>query len=213
MLRRAWRPRNQNTDVQDWTWGGRNGVSPRFMLNADMCLAFDIAATFPCCTNVNTRPRDDGTNQCDGRDGVLSDAPCGAYPPGHAREEAANAVRLFAQPRDQGGFRPDDGPFFEAFAGAWGKATTNGRTGLRPLAASCASSNPTARPSDGPPPANTPVSRPVSFRAQENYFALTKRVILTAAVLFTFSCSYRTANHAPNQKFLCRSDDSRHQSN
>jgi len=146
ILRRAWIPRNQNDpDIQDWTWGGRNGESPRFMLNADLCLVFDIETTFPCCTNVD-RFRDDGTNQCDRGNSVLSDTPCGTYPPNSPREEAQEAIYLFAQPRDQGGFRDDNGPFFDAFATAWNKATTNGWTDLQPIAASCTSSNPTAGP-------------------------------------------------------------------
>lgn len=126
-FRRAWIPRNIDTTVQDWTWGGGNNGSPRFFLNTDLCLAFDIEATFPCCTDTSQG------NACDRNGLVLRNTPCATYPDDSPLAEAANAVELFAGLRDGGGFNNDNGPFFSAFRSAWGKATTNGLSGLVPL--------------------------------------------------------------------------------
>ena len=131
-FRRAWIPRNQNTTVQDWTWGGNNGDSPRFFLNVDMCLFFDIEATFPCCTRTDLT-QNDGSNQCDRGGQVLRNTPCPGYVPGSPRAEAASAVNLFAGRRPGGGFNNDNTPFYTAFASAWNKATTNGLSSLQPL--------------------------------------------------------------------------------
>ena len=102
------------------------------MLNTDMCLFFDIATTFPCCTDTSLS-RNDGTNQCDRGGQVLRNTPCATYAAGSPRAEAASAVELFAGRRAGGGFDNDNTPFFNAFASAWGKATTNGLSGLRPV--------------------------------------------------------------------------------
>jgi len=134
------------------------------MLNVDLCLVFDIETTFPCCAKTDLL-RTDGENQCDGRNGILSDTPCGTYAPGSPREEAADAVNLFAQPRQgRPGFFDDNGPFFDAFASAWNKSTTNGWTNLQPIAVSCVSSSPTASPTGAPSsaPTNKPTDH-VSF--------------------------------------------------
>jgi len=133
-FRRAWIPRNQGTAVQDWTWGGNNNGSPRFFLNVDMCLLFDIEATFPCCTDTSQ-----GT-ACDRNGQVLRNTPCASYPAGSPRLEAANAVDLFSDRRPGGGFGNDNTPFYNAFASAWGKATTNGLSDLQPLVPSPTSS-------------------------------------------------------------------------
>ena len=143
--RRAWVPRNANDpNIQDWTWGNpNNNGSPRFMLNTDMCLLYDIKTTFPCCTNNETL-RQDGTNACDGGNQVLSDTPCGVTA---SRGDAANAVDLFAQRREQGGFLDNNAPFYDAFAAAWSLATTNGWTNLRPLSGCVPTDSPTSAPS------------------------------------------------------------------
>merc|ERR1712194_445216 len=182
ILRRAWIPRNQDDpDIQDWTWGGRNGDSPRFMLNVDLCLVFDIETTFPCCTKTDLL-RTDGENHCDGRNGILSDTPCGTYAPGSPREEAADAVNLFAQPRQgRPGFFDDNGPFFDAFASAWNKSTTNGWTNLQPIAVSCVSSSPTASPTGAPSsaPTNKPTDHPTTSPTKRPSDAPTTRTKAT----------------------------------
>lgn len=134
IFRRAWIPRNENNPdaPQDWTWGGNNGASPRFMLNTDICLFFDIETTFPCCTDTGLT-QNDGTNQCDRGGQVLRNTPCPGYVPGSPRAEAASAVELFAGRRAGGGFNNDNAPFFNAFRTAWNKATTNGLSNLQPL--------------------------------------------------------------------------------
>ena len=146
-IRRAWIPRNPGTNIQDWTWGGNNGDSPRFFLNTDMCLLFDIETSFPCCTRTDLT-NNNGGNQCDRNGLVLSNTPCASYAPGSVLEEAADAVRLFAGERAGGGFNNDNGPFYTAFASAWSKATTNGLSGqpLTGLGTASDSSSPTTSP-------------------------------------------------------------------
>ena len=170
IFRRAWVPRNldDNGVPQDFTWGNRNGPgangSPRFMLNTDLCLAFDIDVTrspdnavFPCCTR-NDLIGNNG-NQCENRvDGFdttgLTNHTCNPYLPEDPRIEAANAVNLFSDPRTRRdgsqGFSNDNTPFFEAFREAWRIATTNGLSGLEPLTQTC----------DTSPPSNTPTAAP-----------------------------------------------------
>eukprot|EP00985_Skeletonema_marinoi_P027084 scaffold21705_cov110-Skeletonema_marinoi.AAC.1 len=144
VLRKTWVPRNEGTDVQDWTWGGNNDGSPHFMLNTDMCLLFDIETTFPCCSRTDLT-RNDGTNQCqcDRRNSVLSDTQCSRT----TNEDAANAMLQFAAQRDDGRFTNDNEPFFTAFSVAWEMATINGRDNLQELALSCV---PTESPTPAP---------------------------------------------------------------
>lgn len=65
LLIRAWRLRDPDNRVpqddlsvhigaprQDWTWAGGNQGNPRFMLNADLCLAFDIDTVTDCCARI-----------------------------------------------------------------------------------------------------------------------------------------------------------------
>jgi len=152
VLRRAWVPRNEGTDVQDWTWGGGNNGSPRFMLNTDMCLLFDIQTAFPCCSRTDLT-RTDGTNQCDTRNSFLSGTQCGRT----TNEEAASAMLEFAAQRvdDPNRFTNDNVPFFTAFSVAWEIATTNGWDSLQELSLSCVPTGsptqlPTAPPTPGP---------------------------------------------------------------
>ena len=133
------------------------------MLNTDMCLFFDVDVTFPCCTDTSGNGNG-GTHQCDRGSEVLRNTPCATYAVGSPREEAANAVELFAGVRAGGGFNDDNAPFFRAFASAWDKANTNGWTGLQPLAESCAS--PSVRPTGAP----TSVSFPYVFHAGTSIF-------------------------------------------
>lgn len=151
VIRRAWVPRNEGTVVQDWTWGNPdNDGNPRFMLNTDMCLLFDIETTFPCCSRTDLT-RNNGSNQCDRGNTVLSDTPCGRT----SNQEAAVAMVEFAGERETGGFNNDNGPFFSAFSVAWEAATSNGHGNLQELALSC---TPTQSPT--PLPTATPTLLP-----------------------------------------------------
>ena len=186
-IRRAWIPRNPGTNIQDWTWGGNNGDSPRFFLNTDMCLLFDIETSFPCCTRTDLT-NNNGGNQCDRNGLVLSNTPCASYAPGSVLEEAADAVRLFAGERAGGGFNNDNGPFYTAFASAWSKATTNGLSGLAPfpgtsfsptlqqLSASPTPPQPSVSPTR-PQPSASPTPKPtrapgVAFVTEQEYDAI-----------------------------------------
>lgn len=145
IIRRAWIPRNENADNQDWTWGGRNGNSPRFMLNVDMCLRFDIEHTFPCCTRIDRLANDNITNPC----GILSETPCSSYDISNARFEFADAVNEFATGGGNNIGNTLNGPWYEAFEAAWNSATTNGLSNPRPLAQGCTLS-PTSQPTQNP---------------------------------------------------------------
>ena len=154
LLRRAWAPRNEGTDAQDWTWGNPiNDGNPRFMLNTDMCLLFDIETTFPCCTRTDLF-RVDGTNQCDNRNRVLSNTQCGMT----SNEETFKAIIQFSGQRNDGGFVRNNGPFFTAFRIAWEIATKNGLDNLQELSLSCVlTESPTLAPSTRPAPEPTPL--------------------------------------------------------
>ena len=82
LLVRAWRLRDpDNSDPQgdlsvhigksrqDWTWAGPNGGNPRFMLNADLCLAFDIDVVTDCCARI----REGGAVPGEGKPGCISE--------------------------------------------------------------------------------------------------------------------------------------------
>ena len=187
-FRRAWIPREIN-GVQDWTWGGANGNSPRFFLNTDMCLLFDIETTFPCCTRTDLT--NNNGNQCDRGDTVLSNTPCASYAPGSVRAEAANAVELFAGLNNNGGFNNDNSPFYDAFTVAWNKATTNGLSGLQPLVDGAPippppppepSSSPTAKPTQAPIPISSCVS-------QDEYDAIDADIASVSAAFGTDNIS------------------------
>lgn len=166
MLRRAWIPRNldDNGLPQDWTWGNNNNGNPRFMLNTDMCLLFDIDterspdnAVFPCCSR-NDLLLGNGNNQCDRNvDGFnapdgFENVVCNSYATGDTRTEASDAIRLFSGIREDGSFTNtgnaiSNQDWFAAFRTAWEKATKNGWASLEPLVDSC---TPTAVPTDAP---------------------------------------------------------------
>ena len=144
MFRRAWVPRNTDTDVQDWTWGNQNVESPRFMLNTDMCLLFDIEQSFPCCTRTD-RNNTNGVNPCQ----ELNETECVAYDDSNPRKAAADAVELFATGGGRSISNTDNEPFYEAFEAAWVKATTNGWANLNDLD-TCVTSSPTPSPTSDP---------------------------------------------------------------
>jgi hypothetical protein len=159
IFNRAWIPRNLNDPLQDWTWGGNNGESPRFMLNTDICLFYDIETTFPCCTDTSLS-LNGGGNQCDRGGVVLRNTPCGGYVPGSPRAEFASAVELFAGKRPGGGFNNDNGPFYSGFSSAWSKATTNGLSGLQPLVPNPPTDSPTLPQQTTSPTIPQPTSGP-----------------------------------------------------
>ena len=127
----SWHPRNVGKSNQDWTTGKSKSGSARMMLNTDLCLVFDIENTFPCCTRTN-KFFSNGLNQC--LDKQLSKIKCPHYSESDSRSAATAAVKEYL-----GGSYPNTNnvPFYTAFSDAWGKATTNGRENLSPLAESC----------------------------------------------------------------------------
>lgn len=121
----TWRPRNMGQDTQDWRSGFSGG---RLMLNTDMCLVFDIneyvERNIPCCT---------GQDQCFDVEAVMGRCPM--YASLSQRSSATEAVREML-----GGslISKNNAPFYNAFAKAWGKATTLGMDeGLSSLVNSC----------------------------------------------------------------------------
>ena len=158
--RRAWRPRNAGLANQDWTWGGGNGNSPRFMLNTDICLDFDIDNLSNCCTRIN-RLGNDGTNACIDPD--IFEVECLSYADDHPRQAAVAAVTEFIGGANLN--NDNNEPFYTSFSVAWEKATHNGWEGqLKPLATVCAptpspSPKPTVSPTT-PLPTDSPTSGP-----------------------------------------------------
>ncbi|EJK71198.1 hypothetical protein THAOC_07387 [Thalassiosira oceanica] len=163
ILRRAWIPRNLDDDSipQDWTWGGAgNDEDDAIATRADG--GGDIVLNLSPRFMLNTD---------------FSQSPCQTYEAGSERDEAAQAVVRFADPRSAvditGPFSNNNQPFFDAFAVAWEKATTNGWTNLSTLSEACVpdaspsqspSANPTKNPSAKPsfPPTNEPSLGPSS---------------------------------------------------
>jgi len=148
-----------------------------------MCLLFDIEATFPCCTRTDLT-QNNGGNQCDRGGQVLRNTPCASYDAESTRAEAAAAVDLFAGRNNNGGFNNDNTPFYNAFASAWNKATTNGWTGLQPLSGLevtsdttsptngpvIVTSSPTPIPTSTPPPSPSPTLATSSNCVDETSF-------------------------------------------
>ncbi|KAL7547009.1 hypothetical protein ACHAWF_010331 [Thalassiosira exigua] len=167
LFRRAWIPRNLNTDVQDWTWGNQNNDgSPRFMLNTDMCLFYEFESpesAFPCCSRTDLNGANG--NPCDRFGLDLSNTACNTIGATSERADAAAAIELFAGRRTNGGFNNDNQPFYDAFASAWSVATSNGWSELQPLASSCDPTTPTtSAPSRSPSksPSQAPTDQPTS---------------------------------------------------
>ena len=98
---------------QDFTTGSAatDNLTGRFMLNTDICLAFDIDDALPtssprCCTKR--------TSSC---------AQCPTYPTTNSRRQAANAVAAFKS------CTTNNDCFYKAFISAWNKATVLGQGG------------------------------------------------------------------------------------
>jgi len=132
LVQRAWAPRNEGTDHQDFMAGASTSQFPKMMLNSDVCLMFDIdsAANLKCCTNINMINPEDGKNRC----GIYETNPCIPIDITHERAEAAKAVIEFL-----GGNEPneDSETWYRAFTEAWTLATLNGHTNLWPAQDTC----------------------------------------------------------------------------
>merc|ERR1712226_231512 len=156
IFNRAWFPRNTTNpagdQIQNWNWGGAQLTV--MMLNADMCLAFDIpdpqiipGSTPQCCTDISGNCRN-----------TFANTQCGVSTVGGG--EARAAVDLFAA-----GARGDNALFYDAFTTAWSLATENGYAAgtLSPLQSTCGSTSaPVASPTSSPvvtaaPPTSSPV--------------------------------------------------------
>lgn len=111
LRKREWRPRTLADGRVDWTWGRDRDA---LMLNADMCLFYDIPEgnVQNCCVRRKRgRGCEDGLEQCALADGV--------------RPMAYRAVRDFS--------KRSDNEFYDAYVEAWTKATELGHSGLTEL--------------------------------------------------------------------------------
>ena len=117
MLDNNWRMRNiggpaNGGPPQDFTTGSAaDNLTGRFMLNTDICLAWNIDDALPissprCCTK--------GTSSC---------AQCPTYPTTNSRRQAANAVAAFKS------CTTNNDCFYKAFISAWNRATVLGQGG------------------------------------------------------------------------------------
>ena len=132
MVQRAWAPRNENQDNQDFMAGPAESAFPKMMLNTDICLAFDIdtAASNKCCTNINMINPRDGKNRC----GIYETNQCKRIDSTHPRAESAQAVLEFLGGNNR---NLDSSRWYRAFTEAWTKATINGHLELWPVQETC----------------------------------------------------------------------------
>jgi len=135
LILRAWRPRKDGEEKQDWTSTHPDNPEPKFMLNTDMCLFYDIETSYPCCSRTDLF-RSNGANRCDYEEDY-SHTECMKYSSDSSRMAAVRAVVKFL-----GGTGPNSNqtPFYQAFEKAWYKATMNGADNLKPLKNSCSDS-------------------------------------------------------------------------
>ncbi|KAL3777799.1 hypothetical protein HJC23_003572 [Cyclotella cryptica] len=128
----AWRPRNVGEENQDWTTGN-NMKNQRMMLNTDICLVFNIDNNILCCTKTDDVFQN-GQSKC--MDINLAREQCPLYSKQDRRWAATEAVVEYI-----GGSRgsKNNEPFYNAFAVAWEKATTNGWDDLLALSEDCES--------------------------------------------------------------------------
>lgn len=183
ILVRAWRLRDPDNNLaqddlsvhigqprQDWTWAGNNGGNPRFMLNADICLAFDIDVVTDCCARIRqggavlgevfcVDPRIPRTDEEEAAlNGTIAECESSAL----VRPIARAAVEEFAA-NDPTPTRPlrivedDNDAFYAAFSEAWQRATESGSPegSLRALSNTC-----NATPQPTPAPSETPTAEP-----------------------------------------------------
>lgn len=197
LLVRAWRLRDPDNNApqddlsvhigqpkQDWTWAGPNGGNPRFMLNADICLAFDIDVVTDCCARI----RDGGSTlgevfcvdpqfpRTDEDRAALNGTIAECESSASVRPVARAAVEEFAA-NDPTPTRPirivpdDNDAFYAAFSEAWQRATESGAPdgSLRDLSNTCDDTPeptpaPSAMPTSGPTgsPTTPPTPRPTA---------------------------------------------------
>ncbi len=136
LLDNTWRIRNQGgpsngSPPQDWTTGSGDD-NGRMMLNTDICLVYNIDVQVnggpPCCTHTDMT-NSDGSNHCP-IPNVRDFNKCPFYADGDSRRPALEAVDEF--------YSGGDSDFYDAFADAWGDATTVGQSSnLKILTESC----------------------------------------------------------------------------
>jgi len=174
IIRRAWRKRNV-AGVQDWTWAGDGALSggdrlnPRFMLNVDLCLAFDIDELPDCCSRVRQGGNTPGEAFCLEPDptrnitdfiGTITECSNSSV----VRPESFEAVHEFAVSARDNENNNDNRAFYEAFYDAWQRATEAGydEGSLHSLPETCPSLSPTSGPTGSPTgsPTQSPTSVP-----------------------------------------------------
>jgi hypothetical protein len=142
LVNRPWRPREVAGGAVDWTWGGRQ--LSVMMLNADVCLYFDIpdGNEQNCCTNTERDCR-----------GFFQDVQCNTTD--IVRPEAKTAIDDFLR-----GGRDNNDAFFNAYTNAWVKATQLGNeNNLNDLQPTCV---PTSKPTGAPTVSTAPSDAPVT---------------------------------------------------
>lgn len=132
IVRRTWRPRNLGTLEEDFTASTDDThEEPQFMLKTDLCFWYDTDINYPCCSRTNRWLGE--TNRCDWEN-MYSDNRCWKYENDNSRMEAVESVVEFLG----GGFpNENNDPFYQAFARAWYKATTNGQNNLKAIHSKC----------------------------------------------------------------------------
>ncbi|KAL7510564.1 hypothetical protein ACHAXN_008876 [Cyclotella atomus] len=171
---REWRPRNIDTDVQDWTRGDPQDANPK-LISTLMCLVFNLdnddEGLFPCwtCTDkTNTA----GANPCRDYENIT----CVEYDETNPRIAMSDAIWLFATGGGNGIGNDKNGEFFDAFETAWEKATTN-RWGTLNQLDTCISSSPTTSPSQSPVSSSSTASsssNPISSSFKSHKFSIGK---------------------------------------
>ena len=102
-----------------------------YKFRIDMCFWIDSDMYYPCCSRTNRWLGE--SNRCDWEE-TFSDKECDRYASDDTEMEAVKAVVDFL-----GGGYPNENndPFYQAFASAWFKATTNGHDGLKAIRSEC----------------------------------------------------------------------------
>ena len=185
------------------TWGGRNEDSPRFMLNTDMCLLFDLEQTFPCCSRTDLL-NNNGDNPCR----EFNETTCSVYDESSPRKEAAEAVELLATGGGNNIRNPNNQPFYDAFETAWSKATTNGVTNLRQLDITCVipTSDPTLSSSSNPTRSvtKTPSASPINRTSAPTGNPTPSTVQPTPSSSTNPSPSSTNQSNRPTRRFIAK---------
>ncbi|KAL7518087.1 hypothetical protein ACHAWX_002943 [Stephanocyclus meneghinianus] len=132
LVMRPWRARNIGQREEDFIASTEmTHEEPQMMLKTDLCFWVDTDNHYPCCMRTNMWM--DDQNWCDWEE-TLSDSKCTRYDNDSPHMEAVESVVEFL-----GGRRPSENndPFYQSFAAAWFKATTNGHGSLKALRRRC----------------------------------------------------------------------------